>query len=114
MNYAVPAVNADLAHNLGFDGAGVGVAVIDSGVNQVADLGVLGSKASRVVYSQNFDTSTSTTGDLYGHGTHVAGIIAGNGSNSTCSNCDVTFRGIAPSASIINLRVLDQRMAQLR
>jgi len=108
MNYAVPAVNADLAHNLGFDGAGVGVAVIDSGVNQVADLGVLGSKASRVVYSQNFDTSTSTTGDLYGHGTHVAGIIAGNGSNSTCSNCDVTFRGIAPSASIINLRVLDQ------
>ena len=55
MNFAVPAVNADLAHNLGYDGTGVGVAVIDSGVNSVADLGVSGSSSSRVVYSQNFD-----------------------------------------------------------
>src|SRR5438128_11029850 len=50
----------------------------------------------------------SFTNDLYGHGTHVAGIIAGNGGSSTCGNCDVTFRGIAPNANIINLRVLDQ------
>ena len=38
MNYADPAVNADVAHNLGYDGTGIGVAVIDSGVNQVFDL----------------------------------------------------------------------------
>jgi len=107
MNYAVPAVNADLAHNLGYDGTGVSVAVIDSGINPVADLGVSGSKPSRVIYSQNFDPSANTTSDLYGHGTHVAGIIAGNGANSLCSNCDITFRGIAPNASIVNLRVLD-------
>src|SRR5713226_8693266 len=59
-------------------------------------------------YNQNFDPSASTTSDLYGHGTHVAAIIAGNGGSSTCGNCDVTFRGIAPNANLINLRVLDQ------
>src|SRR5207302_9542311 len=109
MNNAVPAVNADLAHNWGYSGAGIGVAVIDSGVNPVADLTQAGStKSSRVVYSQNFDPSANTTADLYGHGTHIAGIIAGNGTTSSCGNCNVTFVGIAPNASIINLRVLDQ------
>jgi serine protease AprX len=83
MNYAVPAINADVAHNWGFDGTGVGVAVIDSGVNSVADL-QSSLKSSRVVYSQNFDTSANTTADLYGHGTHIAGIIAGNGNSSSC------------------------------
>src|SRR6266566_480769 len=109
MNNAVPAVGADIAHNLGYDGTGVGVAVIDSGVNSVWDLTQAGNnKASRIVYSQNFDPSANTTNDLYGHGTHVAGIIAGNGGSSTCGNCDVTFRGIAPNANIVNLRALDQ------
>jgi serine protease AprX len=108
MNYAVPAVGADIARSLGYDGSRVGVAVIDSGVNPIGDLGVPGTRANRVVYNQNFDISTLSTADLYGHGTHVAGIIAGNGANSDCGNCDVTFRGIAPNANIINLRVLDQ------
>src|SRR5713226_552535 len=109
MNYAVPTVGADIARSLGYDGTGVGVAVIDSGVNSVFDLTQAGSsKSSRLVYSQNFDPSANTTNDLYGHGTHVAGIIAGNGGSSSCGNCDVTFRGIAPNANIINLRALDQ------
>ena len=107
MNLAAPAVGADIARSMGFDGSGVGVAVIDSGITPVGDLGIPGSKGNRIVYSQNFDPSANTTNDLYGHGTHVAGIIAGNGALSTCGNCDVTFRGIAPNASIINLRVLD-------
>ena len=107
MNYAVPAVNADVAHSWGYDGTGIGVAVIDSGVNPVADLNAPFLGTSRVLYSQNFDPSANTTSDLYGHGTHVAGIIAGNGTNSLCSNCDVTFRGIAPNANIVNLRVLN-------
>src|SRR6266851_2705651 len=108
MNYAVPAVGADMARILGYDGTGVGIAVIDSGVNSVADLAVSGTKNSRVVYSQNFDPSIATTADLYGHGTHVAGIIAGDGSSSTCGVCTTTYRGIAPNANIINLRALDQ------
>src|SRR2546425_1042793 len=109
LNYAVPTVGADIARSLGYDGTGVGVAVIDSGVSSVFDLTQAGSsKSSRIVYSQNFDPSANTTNDLYGHGTHVAGIIAGNGGSSSCGNCDVTFRGIAPNANIINLRALDQ------
>jgi serine protease AprX len=106
-------VGANLARNMGYDGTGVGVAVIDSGVNPVADLAVPanldvpGSNTSRIVYNANFDTSTTTTSDLYGHGTHVAGIIAGNGASSTCSNCTITYRGVAPNANIINLRALD-------
>src|SRR5258708_37876143 len=98
INNAVPAVGADIAHSLGYDGTGEGGAVIDSGVNPVWDLTQTGaSKVSRIVYSQNFDPSANTTSDLYGHGTHVADIIAGNGGASTCGNCDTTFRGIAPN-----------------
>src|SRR6266436_6072942 len=109
MDLAVPAVGADIARSLGYAGTGAGVAVIDSGLNSVLDLMQAGStKSSRVVYSQNFDPSANTTADLYGHGTHIAGIIAGNGTTSSCGNCNVTFVGIAPNANIINLRALDQ------
>src|SRR5207247_1493709 len=66
---------------------------------------------SRVVYSQNFVPGTTDTSDLYGHGTHVAGIIAGAGWFSTGYNFTHTFKGIAPNANIINLRVLDQNGA---
>src|SRR5437660_3617656 len=62
----------------------------------------------RVVYSPNVGPGTTDTSDLYGHGTHVAGIIAGAGWFSTGSNFTHTFKGIAPNANIINLRVLDQ------
>src|SRR5207245_6005593 len=48
------------------------------------------------------------TNDQYGHGTHVAGIIAGNAAGSTGPSYTHTFRGIAPNANLINLRVLDQ------
>lgn len=100
-------VNANLARSLGYDGSGVGVAVIDSGINPTADLAVPGSSNTRIVYSANFDPSATITNDLVGHGTHVASIVAGNGANSNCSNCTITYRGVAPNANIINLRALD-------
>ena len=43
-----------------------------------------------------------------GHGTHVAGIVAGNGADSICVTCTRTLRGIAPNANLINFRVLDE------
>jgi subtilisin family serine protease len=46
--------------------------------------------------------------DTYGHGTHVAGIIAGSGKNSTASRYFYTFKGIAPNVNLVNLRVLDK------
>ena len=49
----------------------------------------------------------SSTADAFGHGTHVAGIVGGNGAMSTGNNYTYTFRGIAPKANLINLRALD-------
>src|SRR5581483_9416362 len=49
--------------------------------------------------------------DQYGHGTHVAGIVAGTGKNSSGQKDIYTFRGIADGVNLINLRVLDKNGA---
>ena len=83
-------------------GSGVGVAVIDSGVNKLAGFGTTGAcYISRVVYSENF-ASDAGTNDLFGHGTHVASIL---GSNSACDGTYSTSS--ATGVKIINLRVLN-------
>src|ERR1041385_309694 len=111
LSNAAPAINAPYAWQSGYTGAGIGVALIDSGVNGSADLngGLLG--LSRVVYSKSFVPGNTSTSDQYGHGTHIAGLIAGNGANSTGLKYSRTFKGIAPQANLINLRVLDQNGA---
>ncbi|MGI4829707.1 MAG: S8 family serine peptidase, partial [Janthinobacterium lividum] len=103
-------INAPWAVAQGFNGQGVGVAVIDSGITITSDLGVKtnGNPRSRVVYSANFVPNETTTADAYGHGTHVAGLIAGNGASSTGTTYSRTFLGIAPAANLVNLRVLDE------
>jgi len=116
LDYTPESVNAQVAwQQWGLDGTGVGVAVIDSGITAVGDLywwiPSNQTYGSRVVYSQNFVPGTTDTSDLYGHGTHVAGIIASQGWFSTGGNFTHTFKGIAPNANIINLRVLDQNGA---
>src|SRR5436190_4735565 len=84
--------------SLGLDGAGVGVAVIDSGVaTWHDDLG--SSRVTRFVDFVNFQTAAY---DDYGHGTHVAGIIAGDGHDSGGRR-----RGIAPGATLLVEKVLD-------
>jgi serine protease AprX len=101
LEFAEPAINANIALQYGWNGAGVGVAVIDSGVYSHPDLN------SRIAYSESFVPGDAGTNDAYGHGTHVAGIVGGNGASSTGNNYNYTFKGIAPAANIINLRVLD-------
>ncbi len=64
-------------------------------------------QGSRIVYSQSFVTGLTGT-DLYGHGTHVAGIVGANGANSTGPGFTRTFNGMAPNVNLINLQVLDQ------
>jgi serine protease AprX len=91
-----------------FNGAGVGVAVIDSGIADHPDLHTAAGP-SRVVYSQSFVSGNSSAVDAYGHGTHVAGILGGNGAASgSGSGYSIQFSGIAPNVNLINLRVLDQ------
>ena len=107
LDYANPTINANIALQYGFDGTGVGVAVIDSGIVPILDLMQTGGKTSRIVYNQSFVSGTTSTYDDYGHGTHVAGIVAGNAAYSSGPGYTHTFRGIAPKANLINLRVLD-------
>jgi serine protease AprX len=90
----------------GRDGGGIGVAIIDSGISGNGDMPTSGP-GSTVVYSQSFVPGDYSTSDAYGHGTHVAGIVAGNGHNSSGTSAIFTFKGIAPNANLINLRVLD-------
>ena len=100
------AVNAPTAWNsYGLTGTGIGVAIIDSGLPYHRDL-KNGRGGPRIVYQQDFTGAGAF--DQYGHGGHVAGILAGNGASSTGSQFSRTFEGIAPKANLINLRALDQ------
>ena len=82
LDFAAPAVGADLALGAGWDGAGVGIAIIDSGIfRSHPDLAKKGKPGTRVAYSEAFDGSNGN--DANGHGTHVAGIVAGSANAST-------------------------------
>ncbi|HEY9502926.1 MAG TPA: S8 family peptidase, partial [Pyrinomonadaceae bacterium] len=87
----------------GLDGTGIGIAVVDSGVDAEHKSFLDSSGVSRVLYSKDF-TGEGRTDDPYGHGTHVASLAAGNG---RISNGD--YIGIAPNANLINLRVLNSQ-----
>ena len=91
----------------GLTGKGVSVAVIDSGIGDSPDLYDPATGRSRVVAAVNFVPSSTSTNDLCGHGTHVAGIVAGNGSQSTGQYCFRTFFGMARKANLVSVRVLD-------
>ena len=83
----------------GPNGSGVGVAVIDSGISNS------NAFSGRITAFYDFTNGwavSTTPKDPYGHGTHVAGLIAGSGSPSG----DV-YPGVAPGANLIGLRVLD-------
>jgi serine protease AprX len=109
LDFAEPTIGTPTALKYGLDGTGVGIAIIDSGILTVRDLQVnaTSSSASRVTYSESFVPKVSSATDQYGHGTHVAGILAGNGTLSTGPSYLKTFRGVAPNANLINLRALD-------
>jgi serine protease AprX len=84
-------------------GQGIAVAVVDSGVRHLPDLARAGGVgASRVVadVAIRADGTAGDASDLWGHGTHIAGIIAGNGAQSYGAQV-----GMAPQANIVNVKV---------
>lgn len=66
-----------------------------------------GGGNDRIVFRKSWIKDGLEGGDGFGHGTHVAGIIAGNGLNSTGQGDLQTLKGIAPNAQLVDLRVLD-------
>jgi serine protease AprX len=87
----------------GLTGAGIGVAVVDTGVNSsLPDFG------NRVVASVDFNNTKAIFGDGMGHGTLVAGIIGGNSWNRGGAVAG-KYVGVAPGANLINLRVADDQ-----
>src|SRR5580658_4764725 len=107
----IPAVEADVAfQQYGLDGTGVGIAVIDSGVADHVDFHT--ATGTRVVNSENFVAGETSAVDAYGHGTHVSGILGGNGAASASGTGYAEhIVGMAPNVNIINLRVLDENGA---
>ena len=83
-------------------GQGIGIAIVDSGINDQADFyTVMGQQ--RLVAAVAFNTGNNTTTyDGYGHGSHVAGVVGGNGRGS-----NGTYIGVAPMSNIINVKVGD-------
>ncbi len=83
-----------------YQGAGIGVAVLDSGISAHSAIG------SRVVARVNMvSTEPGVTGDPFGHGTHVAGMIGGAG--SAASRVTSAYSGgSAPAVRFIDIRVL--------
>ncbi|MBQ0906664.1 S8 family serine peptidase [Micromonospora sp. U21] len=96
LDHSVPQIGAPAAHQAGFTGQGVRVAVLDTGVDaNHPDL------TGRIAESQNF-TEAPDAGDTVGHGTHVASIIAGSGAAS-----GGRYRGVAPDAMLLNGKVCE-------
>jgi len=90
---SVPLVGAPRAWELGYTGKGVKIAVLDTGVSNTCGL------EGKVQYAKSFVPGEGPE-DLHGHGTHVAAIAASS---------DGEYRGVAPDASILNIKVLDKR-----
>ncbi|PZG00524.1 S8 family serine peptidase [Micromonospora deserti] len=95
LDHSVPQIGAPAAHAAGLTGRGVRVAVLDTGVDAGhPDL------AGRVAEARNF--TEEPAGDVVGHGTHVASIVAGSGAASGGRH-----RGVAPDATLLDGKVCE-------
>lgn len=104
-NNLLPSDSQNLRRTLGLPasapgGRGVGVAVIDSGIAPMADI----SSQITAFYDFTAGGVAAYPNDAFGHGTHVAGLIAGSGAMSLGA-----YPGIAPDVRLIGLKVLDAK-----
>ncbi|HET9627058.1 MAG TPA: S8 family peptidase, partial [Kofleriaceae bacterium] len=95
LDHSVPQIGAPAAYARGFTGAGVAIAVLDSGIDASHP-----DFANKIVAAEDFVGDGNGTNDVFGHGTHVASILAGSGAASGGQ-----FHGVAIDATLINGRV---------
>ncbi|MDU5082897.1 S8 family peptidase [Tissierella carlieri] len=100
LDIATPTMDAYFPHDKGYEGKGITVAVIDTGVAPHYDLT---RPTNRIVGFKDMISGKEIPYDDNGHGTHVAGIIAGNGLSSNGK-----YMGVAPKANILGIKALDQ------
>lgn len=101
LDISVPTMEAHFPHEQGYKGEGITVAVIDTGVAPHYDLT---RPVNRIIGFKDFINNKTSPYDDNGHGTHVAGIIAGNGYSSRGK-----YAGIAPEANILCIKALNNR-----
>jgi len=104
---SVPLIGASELWDAGYNGTGVEIAILDTGIDEThPDLDDLdddpGTTDPKVIREIDF-TDDHTTDDLFGHGTHCAGIAAGTGYASGGGN-----KGVAPGALLWNVKVLNR------
>jgi serine protease AprX len=95
-----------------YTGKGIGVAVLDTGIaGTLPDFRTSETDAtSRVVASAVINPGATRAGDTFGHGTHVAGLIAGNGNNRPAGDpLDGKYVGVAPEANLIDVKIADDQ-----
>ncbi len=105
-NYYLDTLNVPAVWDMGIKGDAIGIAIIDSGIAPDNDFKKedddFSSASSRLMTNVSFNMDSSIAIDTYGHGTHIAGIAAGMGAKS-----DGFYKGIAPHAKLLSLKVCD-------
>ena len=101
MHHVAEIIENRWAHERGYYGQGIGVAIVDTGLALHKDFTEGGN---RVVAFADFINHRNEPYDDNGHGTHVAGIIGGNGYSSKGK-----YKGVAPKCNFIGVKVLDHR-----
>jgi serine protease AprX len=100
LDVAVPAIGAAQAHQLDVTGKNTTIAVIDTGIYPHRDLT---TPENRIIGWKDILNQKDSPYDDNGHGTHVAGIIAGNGAFSHGK-----YTGVAPEAMLVGVKALDE------
>ncbi len=96
LEQATPIIGAPQTWDLGYTGKGIKVAIVDTGID-----GTHPDLKDRIVEFKDYVQGKTTAYDDFGHGTHVAGIIGGDGAASNGK-----YKGVAPEVSFISVKVL--------
>ena len=98
MNHVKEIVHAKQVYQNGYTGKNIRIALLDTGVNEHPDL------KNRILMFKDYVKQKEYTYDDNGHGTHIAGILCGDG-----SACNGVINGMAPRAELFVFKILDHK-----